>query len=37
MAPEAFEMSILTLKSDVWSLGIIFYRILTGRFPVEKI
>ncbi|OMJ69845.1 hypothetical protein SteCoe_32318 [Stentor coeruleus] len=33
MAPEIFHDDQYTIKADIWSLGIVFYEILTGRAP----
>ncbi|OMJ85630.1 hypothetical protein SteCoe_12975 [Stentor coeruleus] len=33
MAPEIFHDNQYTIKADIWSLGIVFYEILTGRAP----
>jgi serine/threonine-protein kinase ULK/ATG1 len=30
MAPESLRRNEYTLKTDIWSLGIIFYEMLTG-------
>ena len=31
MAPEAYKKTRYTEKSDVWSMGVMFYEMLTGR------
>ena len=31
MSPEAYKENIYTEKSDIWSIGIIFYEMLTGN------
>ena len=36
MAPEVFKQSIYDIKSDMWSLGITFYEIITGYTPYGK-
>jgi serine/threonine protein kinase len=33
MAPESFDLKIYSKKSDIWSLGICFYKLITGKFP----
>ena len=33
LAPEVIEHSKVSLKSDVWSLGIVFYEIMSLNFP----
>lgn len=33
MAPEVYYNSKITLQSDIWSLGLIFYKMLCGRLP----
>jgi calcium-dependent protein kinase len=33
MAPQILNKSKYTTKSDVWSLGFIFYEMLTGTYP----
>ena len=35
MAPEQIEEEIVGYFSDIYSLGIIFYEMLTGRYPYE--
>ena len=32
MAPEVFNNNY-TLKAESWSLGVIMYALLTGKFP----
>ncbi|CAL9168096.1 unnamed protein product [Musa hybrid cultivar] len=34
-APEYIETGHLTIKSDVWSFGVVMYEILTGRRSLE--
>ena len=33
LAPEVIEHSKITLKSDIWALGIVFYEIMSLNFP----
>ena len=35
MAPEIWEKKPATIFSDVWSYGIIFYHMSTGRLPFK--
>jgi len=32
-APENFNSDIYTLKSDIWGLGVILYRLVYGILP----
>ena len=34
-APEVFKDEEITIKSDVWSVGIIIFILLTGEFPFD--
>lgn len=33
MSPEAYQLSQYSVKSDVWSIGMIFYEMLAGYQP----
>lgn len=35
-APDYVETGHLTVKSDVWSFGVVLYEILTGRRSLER-
>lgn len=35
-APEYVETGHLTIKSDIWSFGVVLYEILTGRRTIER-
>lgn len=33
ISPESYDLGIYTFKSDVWSLGILIYVMITNKFP----
>lgn len=33
MAPEVLEGKKYGMNADIWSLGIVFYYMMTGRYP----
>ena len=35
MAPELVMRKEYSMKADVWSLGILVYQLLTGKFPFK--
>ena len=35
LAPELFTGAAATVQSDIYSLGVLLYYLVTGRFPVE--
>lgn len=35
MAPEAFEGK-RSVQTDIWSVGVVFYQLLSGRFPFPQ-
>ena len=35
LAPEVFQGSPATVQSDLYSLGVLLYRLLTGSYPVQ--
>src|SRR5437879_12960220 len=35
MSPEQIRMEDLTHQTDIYSLGVVMYRLLTGRLPYE--
>ena len=37
MAPEVHEGVPYGLKADIWSLGVVFYQMIYGRYPYSGI
>lgn len=35
MAPEVLERKPYGIGADIWSLGVVFYQMLTGRYPYK--
>jgi serine/threonine protein kinase len=33
MAPQLLENKYYSVKSDIWSIGVLAYRMITGQFP----
>ena len=33
MAPEVMQKKLYGFKADIWSIGVVFYQMLEGRFP----
>jgi serine/threonine protein kinase len=36
MSPEALKNNIYTVKSDIWSLGVMIYEMVHGKAPWES-
>ncbi len=36
MSPEFLKKQVVQAESDMWSCGIIFFQLLTGRLPFDK-
>lgn len=37
IAPESYDLYIYSKKSDIWTIGIILYYLITNKFPVNNI
>jgi len=37
MSPESYRENIYSAKSDIWSIGIILYEMLTGDTPDKNL
>jgi len=35
-APEILEKNEISLKGDVFNLGVMFYKIITGNYPFKE-
>ncbi|XP_020593828.1 probable serine/threonine-protein kinase PBL19 [Phalaenopsis equestris] len=35
-APEYMHTGRLTVKSDIWSFGVVLYELITGRSPIDR-
>jgi serine/threonine protein kinase len=35
MSPQIVEEKRYTYKTDIWSLGVIYYELLTGKYPFQ--
>lgn len=35
--PEAWEKAVFTMQGDMYSMGIVFYQLITGEYPYENI
>lgn len=35
IAPESYDLCVYSKKSDIWSLGIILYVLVTNKFPTD--
>jgi serine/threonine protein kinase len=36
IAPESCDLKLYSTKSDIWSLGICFYRLITNNYPYKE-
>ena len=36
MAPEVIKGEIYTMKADIWSIGVVLYKMLFGKCPFES-
>lgn len=37
MAPEVLERKPYGINADIWSLGVVFYQMLTGKYPYKGV
>ena len=35
MAPEVLQSKPYDFKADIWSLGVMFFELLTGNYPFQ--
>lgn len=35
MAPESFDLCTHSIKSDIWSAGVLLYKLVTSKFPYK--
>jgi serine/threonine protein kinase len=37
LSPESYDLNVYSHYSDIWSIGVVFYKLITNKFPYDII